>query len=321
MMGGGISVTSEPGNGSTFTVWFPATVSPHPEPPRPQTEPATATTAKSSDASGPTVLVIDDDPAVREVMTRSFAAERARGLTAADGEEGLRLARARRPDLIFLDVLMPRMDGWAVLTELKKDPATADIPVVMMTLHSNQEMGYLLGASEYLTKPVDRERLAAVLRRYQPTKAADVVLIVEDDAPTRDVLHRSLEKQGWQVAEAENGRVGLSRVAEHTPGLVLLDLMMPEMDGFEFLSELRQNPSWQSIPVVVLTSKDLTPDERTALSGQVERILQKGAYSREALLAEVRKIVSECARKPGGCDVKEVADAVEHASELGGGSG
>ena len=143
---------------------------------------------------------------------------------------------------------MPKMDGWAVLTRLKADPGTSDIPVVMLTIASNQEMGYLLGASEYLTKPVDRDRLTSVLRKYRPTSDADVVLVVEDDAPTREVLRRSLERQGWAVSEAENGKIGLERVSERKPGLILLDLMMPEMDGFEFLDELRRHPTWQSIP-------------------------------------------------------------------------
>ena len=156
----------------------------------------------------------------------------------------------------------------------------------------------MLGASEYLTKPIDRNRLASVLARYRPSGPTDVVLIVEDDAPTREVIRRSLQRQGWTVAEAENGKIGLDRVSQQQPGLILLDLMMPEMDGFEFLDELRRHPSWQAIPVVVLTSKDLTPDERKTLSGKVERILQKGAYSREALLGEVRKIVAQCAGKP-----------------------
>jgi len=120
--------------------------------------------------------------------------------------------------------------------------------------------------------------------------------VVEDDEPTRQVLRRSLARQGWSVTEAQNGLVALDRVQQAVPGLILLDLMMPEMDGFEFLAELRQNEAWQTIPVVVLTSKDLAPEERALLSGKVERILQKGAYSRDALLHEVRRIVAQCVK-------------------------
>ena len=312
MMGGEVSVTSETGKGSVFTVRLPARVAKQNPVDHPPADTNTTTLPLNGKAEVITVLVVDDDAAVQDMMTRSFMADGIRAVGATDGEEGLRLAKQLHPDLIFLDVLMPKMDGWAVLTRLKADPATSDIPVVMLTITSNQEMGYMLGASEYLTKPIDRERLTSVLQRYRPTGPTDVVLIVEDDAPTRDVMRRSLQRQGWAVAEAENGKVGLERVSQQQPGLILLDLMMPEMDGFEFLDELRRHPSWQAIPVVVLTSKDLTPDERTTLSGKVERILQKGAYSREVLLAEVRKIVAQCAGKPnqrGGKGVQPVLSA------------
>jgi PAS domain S-box-containing protein len=291
MMGGEITVTSEAGKGSAFTVMLPARVAR--EAPKPESGkrdpigPAPAGTA--------TVLVIDDDPGVRDLMARALATEGLRTVTAADGEEGLRVAREIKPDLVFLDVLMPKMDGWAVLTALKANEKLADIPVVMLTIMNDTEMGYVLGASEYLTKPIDRDRLAGVLRKYRPQEAGGGVLIVDDDEPTRQVIRRTLTRQGWQVVEAENGRVALDRLAERVPGLILLDLMMPEMDGFEFLSELRRNESWSAIPVVVLTSKDLAPDERAMLTGKVERILQKGEYSRDALLREVRKIVAQCA--------------------------
>ena len=191
--------------------------------------------------------------------------------------EGLAIARRVRPSLIFLDVLMPKVDGWAVLTAIKTDAQLADIPVVMMTVMNQAEMGYVLGASEYLTKPIDRDRLADVIRRYRAKGVNDLVLVVEDDPATREVLRRTLVRQGWVVAEAENGVAALGHVTRRKPALILLDLMMPEMDGFEFLEALRDNVAWRGVPVVVLTSKDLSADERASLSGRVERILQKGA--------------------------------------------
>ena len=146
-----------------------------------------------------------------------------------------------------------------------------------------------------MTKPVDRERLAALLKRYQCEDSAPcLILIVEDNAPTRELMRRMLEKEGWTVVLARNGHEGLARVAENQPALILLDLMMPEMNGFEFLAELRQREEWRSIPVVVVTAKELTADERSRLQGQVEKLVQKGAYSRDALLAEVRDLVKAC---------------------------
>ena len=290
MMGGAITVESKPGEGTTFTARFPANVT--------ATEPVdVAPVAEPAAAGLPVVLVIDDDATARDVMARFLASEGVRVVTAATGERGLRLAGELHPSLIFLDVMMPGMDGWAVLTALKKDPKLADIPVVMVSMVHENEMGYLLGAAEYLTKPIDRDRLTSVLKKYSPRGPASQVLIVEDDETTRQVLRRTLAKQGWAATEAENGRLALEWMASHTPELILLDLMMPEMDGFEFLAELRRRPDWMSIPVVVLTSKDLTVEERHRLNGNVEKILQKGAYSRDALLHEVKNVVAQCAAR------------------------
>jgi CheY-like chemotaxis protein len=187
---------------------------------------------------------------------------------------------------------MPKMDGWAVLSALKANHRLADIPVIMMTIMNETEIGYVLGAAEHLSKPIDRERLTALLQKYRgPDTEADV-LVVEDDEATRQVVRRTLVKQGWSVAEAENGRLALQQLAKNKPALILLDLMMPEMDGFEFVAEMRKNEAWQSVPVVVLTSKDLSADEKRRLQGNVEKVLQKGAYGREALLREVRRIVA-----------------------------
>jgi len=251
-----------------------------------------AAEAPTGAADGPAgaslVLVIDDDPAIREVMQRFLAKEGFRVATAAGGEEGLRLARDLRPDAITLDVMMPGLDGWAVLAALKADGATASIPVVMLTMLDDRSLGYALGATDYLTKPIDRERLVAALAPYRRELP---VLVVDDDADLRALLRRMLEREGYVVAEADNGRAALERVQERTPGAILLDLMMPEMDGFEFLEELRRDEAGRGIPVIVITARDLSAEDHQRLNGSVERILQKGAHGRDALLAKVRRLV------------------------------
>jgi CheY-like chemotaxis protein len=233
------------------------------------------------------VLVIDDDPPTRDLLSRMLVKEGFQVLEAADGEAGIGLARAERPDVITLDVLMPGVDGWGVLAALKDDPAVASIPVVMLSVTDERNLGFALGASEYLTKPIERARLSAVLARYRRTPGAGV-LIVEDDADTRTMLRRSLEKEGWRVSEAENGRTGLERVRAEQPTLVLLDLMMPEMDGFEFLDGLRAGFAEGAPDVVVITAKELTEDDRRRLSGGVSRVLHKGGQSHADFVAALR---------------------------------
>jgi hypothetical protein len=284
MMGGSVTVESTPGSGSTFTVRLPITVQ----------EAAQESASWPQPAGEPlgTVLVVDDDPGVRNLLGRSLSRDGFRVETAADGTTGLRLARELRPDIITLDVLMPDMDGWAVLSALKSDADLAEIPVVMLTVVDEKPMGFALGVAEYLTKPIDRARLAAVLRRYAPGESARTVLIVEDDEAARRVMRQELKKGGWRVFEAANGRHALEQIAQHPPDLVLLDLVMPEMDGFEFLEELQQRDGVGRIPVVVITAKDLSDEDRRRLNGGVERVVHKSGHGPEALLAEVRGLVA-----------------------------
>jgi signal transduction histidine kinase/CheY-like chemotaxis protein len=283
MMGGDVTVESAAGRGSTFTIRLPVVVPEAAEPPAAAAEPA------ASDSLGiGTVLVIDDEAAVRDLMQRFLTREGFRVVTASGGEEGLRRARELRPDAITLDVMMPGMDGWAVLSALKADADVADIPVIMLTIVDDKNLGYALGASDYLTKPIDRERLVKVLTQHRRDRP---VLVVDDDAGLRQLLRRMLEPEGFTVVEAENGRVALERLDDVRPSVILLDLMMPEMDGFEFVAEFRRHEAWRAIPIVVVTAKDLSQDDRERLNGHVQKILQKGTHGRDQLLAEVRELV------------------------------
>jgi PAS domain S-box-containing protein len=286
LMGGFIEVDSVIDKGSNFTLHLPAML--------PEQTPAVAPSpaqpvAGPSDA--PLVLVVDDDPRAREQIRQMLAEEGFRVATAASGAEGLRLARELIPVVITLDVIMPHMDGWSVLASLKSDPDLADIPVIMLTTAHNEDLGYALGAAEYLVKPLEEERVVAVVKKYQNGSGHRSVLIVEDDSLTRQMLRTMLERQGWNVREATNGRAGLAALREQVPALIVLDLMMPEMDGFAFVNEMRARPAWRDIPILVLTAKDLTRSERERLNGAVEQILQKGSTSRKQLVQEIQRLV------------------------------
>jgi CheY-like chemotaxis protein len=191
---------------------------------------------------------------------------------------------------------MPKMDGWSVLAALKSDPKLAEIPVIMLTMVDNKSMGYALGAAEYMTKPIHRERLVSILRKYSRLRNSRPVLIVEDDADTRTILKGTLEKDGWKVEAAENGRVALEVARRGLPSLVLLDLMMPEMDGFTFIGEFHRVPEARAVPIIVLTAKDLTDEDRRRLNGYVEQIVQKGVNT-DSLLAQVRELVAQSIRR------------------------
>ncbi len=295
MLGGTVTVESVAGEGSAFTVRLPATA-----PERVETTLTTAgeEPAPVADARG-LVLVVDDDASARDLITRHLRKEGYRVEQAADGREGLERARTLQPDVITLDVLMPEMDGWGTLSALKADRSLAEIPVVMLSIQDDERLGMTLGAAEYLTKPIDRDRLSAVVAKYSQRAGAGkgTVLVIEDDPSVRDISRRVLERDGWTVVEAENGRIGLERVAEAPPEVVLLDLMMPEMDGFEFLESLRKGPS-SSVPVVVITAKDLSADDHRRLNGAVQHILRKGVYKREELLQRIRGLVSAHTDRP-----------------------
>jgi PAS domain S-box-containing protein len=290
MMEGSLTVDSEPGRGSVFTMILPVSV-----PDKSEYRPRYSK-LRTTDTLKPvivkqrgTVLLIDDDDTVHEMLAHYLRDENLEVVTATTGREGIDLARKIKPNVIVLDVLLPEMDGWVVLSLLKGDPTLAQIPVIMLSIVEDKNIGYTLGAADYLTKPIDPDRLRKVVKQhYEEANKILPALVVEDDESTRQMMRDLLESEGRRVLEAENGVIALAQMQQEKPALILLDLMMPEMDGFEFLEELYKHEQWRGIPVIVVTAMELTDADRRSLNGKVERIIQKGAYHREELLAELR---------------------------------
>jgi CheY-like chemotaxis protein len=212
-------------------------------------------------------------------------------VTASGGLEGLKLAKELRPRVITLDVIMADLDGWSVLAALRQDSELAEIPVIMVTIVDQQHRAVALGAAGYLTKPIDRERLHRMVEHFRAPAQPTRVLLVEDDAFQRERMRAWLESQRWIVQEAANGREALDRLHQGKPDLILLDLMMPEMDGFQVVATLQKDPGWRNIPVIVITALDLDANARERLNSGVQSVLLKETFRPAELVERVRRLV------------------------------
>jgi CheY-like chemotaxis protein len=283
MMGGDVTVTSEPGKGSVFTVRLPDGA---------DTLASAAVDPDTVHSAGTDcVLVIDDDATARELISDHLKAEGFSVVTAAGGLEGLRLAKEMRPTAITLDVMMPDLDGWSVLAALREDSELAEIPVIMVTILDEHRRASALGASGYLTKPIDRERFHRLLDRFRTATRPTRVLLVEDDPTQRERVRSWLEGQEWSVEEATNGREALARLHKCKPEVILLDLMMPEMDGFQVVAALQKETGWRDIPVIVITSLDLDAKDRERLNAGVQFVLVKETFRPAELVERIRLLV------------------------------
>jgi CheY-like chemotaxis protein len=284
LLGGTVSATSTVGRGSKFTVALPGAII---AAAAPRVGSTPGLTLPPGD--GPfSVLIIDDDPMVQHLVRGQLEAEQFRVVSAADGVEGLTLAREIRPTVIILDIHLPRLDGWTVLAEIKSDPVLSQIPVIMMSVEEQRARGFSFGACEYLVKPVEPDRLVNVVRRAILPEAGDV-LIVDDDAQTREVVSRTLRRAGYSTVEARDGEEALLRARVLAPGLMILDLLMPGVDGFEVLRTIRSEG--MRMPVVVLTGKKLVADEERTLREGLARIVHKGGSALDHVVREARQLL------------------------------
>ena len=280
LMGGEISVASEFGHSSKFTVRLPIIVSEQDN-------------FSLEESGNGTVLVIDNEELMRDVLKNYLTQLGYAVAMATGGKVGIKLAKKLRPDVILLDVNLTDMNGWKVLSTLRSDPLLADIPIIMMSGEESEKKKIAFGVTDYLVKPLPHEQLVAILEKYHiGDDSQDLVMVVEDDIVLREVMTNMLKNAGLRVFKAENGQIALEQLNQKKPKLILLDLRMPIMDGFEFLSHLRKNEKWNSIPVVVLTSSHLTPEEQEHLQGHVASIIKKDDYKHDDLLENIHQLIT-----------------------------
>jgi len=301
LLRGMISVKSQAGNGSTFTVQIPVrqVQSDQDKVPPPQGKDESSSMTPSLSGEGPLILVVDDMASVCELLRHQLTKAGFQVGTVMHGKDVISLARKLQPVAITLDVLMPEIDGWKVLQDLKSDPDLCHIPVIMYSILDEKQLGFSLGATEYLIKPVDRNVLVETLKKYCSMGKDNTILIVEDDEVLRELEVRALEKAGWSLIEATNGKIALEQMMKQKPDIILLDLMMPEMDGFEFIEKLKTNKEWLDIPIIVLTAKDLSAEDHRQLNGYVEQVINKKQHTVEELIDYIKTQLNKFSESHG----------------------
>jgi PAS domain S-box-containing protein len=290
MMNGSIDVDSSPNKGTTFTLVIPHWIE---DSAGKKSGKIDSERSVKSITANTAVLVIDDDPSVRDLLQRFLSKEGYAVECVSSGEEGLQRAKELIPMAIILDVMMPHKDGWAVLQEIKGNPVLKSVPVVMYTMVDERNFGLAIGATEYLIKPVSREKILQALDKVKRKTPRKYVLLVDDDPDFRDITARAIEKEGWHVQTAENGISALALLEREPPSIIFLDLMMPLMDGFEFLTIVQSRKEWEHLPVVIVTSKDLSADERSYLERAAKKVIQKGDLTAEKLLKQLALLIPD----------------------------
>jgi signal transduction histidine kinase/DNA-binding response OmpR family regulator len=287
--GGRIWVESEAGKGSTFGIALPAVSEEPAGRAEPQAGLDSGIALESALGPRPTVVVVEDDRRSFDLLRVYLEAAGARVVSAADGEEGLDTVRRLSPAGVVLDILLPGIDGWDVLAQLKADPGTAAIPVIVVSMLDERGRGFALGATEYLVKPVGKEQLlAALYRAAAMPEQKHMVVAIDDDPLAIELVRASLEPEGWTVLGAATGQEGLALIRERKPSAVLLDLLMPGMDGFEVVEALRADPHTKSVPVVILTSKSMTPQDKERLQGRITYVARKTEFDLSGLAGLLR---------------------------------
>jgi CheY-like chemotaxis protein len=243
----------------------------------------------TANAAAPMVVVVDDDPVAQQILYQHLSSAGYAIRAVGDSREALSTIEELQPQLVILDIQMPYKDGWEVLTELRMSPTTADIPVVLCSILDEQRLGLALGANDYLVKPVRAERLLPALRRWLEPAAS--VLVIDDEAESRQILRAILEQADYIVREADNGRSGLAAVASAAPDMIVLDLMIPELDGFQVLAQLRADPRYADLPVIVVTAKDLTTQEQVWLQECAQLAVQKNQFTPSEFVAQLHNMI------------------------------